>query len=214
MTHCRQLRLAPLVLIVIGVACAKSAPRIHHYVLRAQAPSHALASGGSSNAPHIGINAFRVDPPYDGDRIVYRVGEQSPEIGLYAYHRWAAPLARMLPSITADTLNGTTGLEAMNPTAPGRRYDATLHGHLLVLEEIDVADGQIVRLRLELTLQSTDGTVLWATRLHEDGRANTDGVADIVDAMEAAIGRALARAGDGLGEAARAIAVEIDRTDP
>ena len=34
---------------------------------------------------------------------MYRVGEDSPEVGFYAYHRWAAPLSRMLPSKGFDT---------------------------------------------------------------------------------------------------------------
>ena len=32
------------------------------------------------------MRSFDVDPPFDQDRIVYRVGAESPEIGFYAYH--------------------------------------------------------------------------------------------------------------------------------
>jgi len=202
----RKLWLAPLAVALLGVSCSK-APRTHYYDLRLPSKPETIATGPSAGAPAIGVTAFRVDPPYDGDRIVYRIGEQSPEIAFYAYHRWAAPLSRMLSSVTADALRGTAGLASIEPVAPGLRYDATLHGRLLVLEEIDLTQGQIVRVRLELTLQRADGTVAWTAKFAEDGKTDTDRVSDIVDEMQAAIGRALSRASDGLGEAARGIAL-------
>ena len=60
---------------------------------------------------NVGVKAIHVDPPYNRDSIVYRIGSDSPEVGFYAYHQWAAPLTRMLPGVVADALSGIDGLE-------------------------------------------------------------------------------------------------------
>ena len=79
------------------VSCG-GAPRTHYFVL-----STAAVSVDASGTGSIGVAPFRVAPPYDGDRIVYRFGEHGPEVGFYPYHLWAAPLSRMLPSKGFDT---------------------------------------------------------------------------------------------------------------
>ncbi len=185
-----------LTCILLIPACARL-PTTHYYVLE---PRGKAAEESSSSAHQdglvIGVEAFLVDPPYDQDRIVYRVGEDSPEIGFYAYHRWAAPLSRMLPPVVAARLRGTTGISSIGPIAPGRDYAAFLEGRVLELEQIDVPEGQRVRVRLELTLRLEDGTELFSEILTGETITRTRKVSEVVDQMSTALGQAL----DGVSE--------------
>lgn len=174
-------------LVVLAGGCGKLPPT-HYYVLEA-ADMHptATAAGGLE----IGVRAFRVDAPYDQDRIVYRVGADSPEIGFYAYHRWAAPLSRMLPGIVSDGLAGIAGVRSIEPVMPGRRYGAYLDGRVLVFEEIDLPGEQQVRARLTLRLTDADGAELWSGGLDVSGSTNADAVRVVVERMNELLGEAL-----------------------
>ena len=74
----------------------------------------ALTMGGPACTDE--VEAFLVDPPYDQDRLVYRVGRNTPEVGFYDYHRWAAPLSRMLPKVVADSFGTVRGVASIEPT--------------------------------------------------------------------------------------------------
>ena len=192
-----RVALAALVAGFALVGCGGRTPQIHYYVLRAPDRSESAevsASRDTGSGLGIGVEAFRVEPPFDDDRIVFRVGEGSPEVGFYAYHRWAAPLRRTLPGIAADALRGTPGVASIEPSRPGTRYDALLLGRILSLEEIDMADGQIVRVRLSLTLRLADDSDLWSATLGEETRTRTSDVEDVVRAMGRVISDAFARA--------------------
>ena len=116
-----------------AVACG-GVPATYYYVLEAaDSPADVAAR---RDGPSIGVRSFRVDPPYDQDRLVYRVGDDSPEVGFYAYHRWAAPLARMLPTVVAASLEGIAGARTIEPAAPGRGYDLWLEGNVTTFEEV------------------------------------------------------------------------------
>lgn len=171
--------------------CARL-PTTHYYVLEPRGE----AAGESPSSAHqdglvIGVEVFLVDPPYDQDRIVYRVGEDSPEIGFYAYHRWAAPLSRMLPPVVAAQLRGTRGVSSIGPIARGHDYAAFLEGRVLELEQIDVPEGQRVRVRLELTLRLEDGAELFSETFTGETIIRTRKVSEVVDQMSTALGQAL-----------------------
>jgi len=151
----------------------------------------------------VGVKSFRVDPPYDQDRIVYRVGDPSAEIGFYAYHRWAAPLARMLPAVVAEGLVGTVGLSTIEPVTEGRAYEAYLHGRVRVVEEVDLSSGPTIRLRTELTLRLKDGTELWNHELDGEVSTQTGQVKELVEQLNVILGGALRTA---RGDLARALA--------
>ncbi|MEE2776908.1 MAG: ABC-type transport auxiliary lipoprotein family protein [Acidobacteriota bacterium] len=158
--------------------CAKQPPT-HYYLLESAAPPTVAAS---ADGVRVGIRSFAVDSPYDEAGIVYRVGSAKPEIGLYAYHEWAAPLSRMLPRLFADALSDTAGVATVEPVVPGGRYDFHLDGRLIALEEVDIAERQEVRLRMTLQL-SRDGTEIWRRSVAAEGSVTTDKVARIVELM-------------------------------
>ena len=139
-----------------------SVPPTHYYVLEPQDVPRIEAFGtATARGLAIGVETFRVDPPYNQDRIVYRVDEGSAEVGFYAYHRWAAPLERMLPRVVAAAYSGVLGAKSIEPITSGRSYDAIMRGRVLVFEEIDTPDGLRVRVHVTLRLDASDGTELW-----------------------------------------------------
>ena len=88
-----------IAILTLSSGC-RATPAMNYYVLEPR-------SGASADAPdgvRVGVLPFEVDPPYDQDRIVYRIGADSPKVGFYEYHRWAAPLSRMLPRIASKLL--------------------------------------------------------------------------------------------------------------
>jgi uncharacterized lipoprotein YmbA len=180
----RPARLASAVLIVgLGVAgCSGSMPTTHYYMLEAQDVARSVPDSGLT----IGVPALRVAAPYDQDRIVYRVGENSVEVGFYAYHRWAAPLGRMLPPIIAEACQGLTGVQRIEPAEADRQYDAYLHGRLTTLEEIDTPDGVRVLVRLDLRLVR-NGVTVWSETVEHETPIDGNDMPDVVQGMASSI---------------------------
>jgi uncharacterized lipoprotein YmbA len=167
----------------LGVAgCVGTVPTTRYYVLQTQDVARSVPGSGLT----IGVPALRVAAPYDQDRIVYRVGENSVEVGFYAYHRWAAPLGRMLPPIIAEACQGLSGVQRIEPAEPDRPYDAYLHGRLAALEEIDTQDGVRVLVRLDLRLVRNGVTVWSETVAHETPIEGND-VRDVVQGTASSI---------------------------
>ena len=187
-----------VMLMLILAGCARL-PVTHYYVLE---PSDLTPQAGTARGRDVAVDAFVVDPPYDQDRIVYRVGESSAEIGFYPYHRWAAPLARMLPRVVAAELVGTSGLRSIEPAAPGRDYDAHLQGRVLVFEEIDTSEGPRVRIRVTLTLRAEDGRVeLWSETLSADAPAAAEDVGEVVARLQTLLAETVRASRPGLEQA-------------
>ena len=176
--------------------CGSSLPPTHYYVIELD-PSAASNSSGLT----IGVRPFAVDSPYNQDRIVYRVGEGSAEVGFYSYHLWAAPLQTMLPAAVATGLEGVPGAGVIEPVATGRSYDAFLHGRVIAVEEIDLADSQVVRAVIELRLMTRDGKELWAEVVSARGETRTEEVGVVVEALATALAEALAGTRSSLGQA-------------
>ena len=167
----------------LGVAgCAGRLPTTHYYVLEAQDFARTVPASGLT----IGVPALRVAAPYDQDRIVYRVGENSVEVGFYAYHRWAAPLGRMLPPLIAEACQGLTGVQRIEPAEAERPYDAYLHGRLTTLEEIDTADGVRVLVRLDLRLVR-NGVTVWSETVEHETPIDGNDMSDVVQGMASSI---------------------------
>jgi uncharacterized lipoprotein YmbA len=192
-----------LALALVACGCGKL-PATHYYVL--QLPDVLATTdtprAGEAGGWEIGVRPFRVDSPFDQDRIVYRVGDDSLEIGFYAYHLWAAPLSRMLPDVVARGLDGVDGVRSIEPVMPGRDYAAYLDGRVLAVEEVDREDDQRVRVLLTLRLTSDDGVDLWSESLEAEGTTRTDEVHVVVERMSEVLADALADARDGLARAA------------
>lgn len=186
-----------IVLVITLGGCGGRVPPTHYYVLEPQDIPHPETTGAASVGWAIGVETFQIDPPYDQDRIVYRVGENSAEVGFYAYHRWAAPLERMLPRVVAAAFDGASGVKSIESIAPGRSYDAYLGGRVLAFEEIDTSDGQRVRVQLALRLANDDDEI-WSDTVTGDATLSTDDVGDVVHEMRSALADALRSARPGL----------------
>ena len=181
-------RLAPLALAfgLAGTGCAGRVPTTHYYVLEPQDVARAASQSGLT----IGVPPLRVAPPYDQDRIVYRVGSDSAEVGFYAYHRWAAPLARMLPALVAEACRGLSGVQQVEPAFAGDQYDAYLYGRIAALEEVDTPNGVRVRVRLDLRLER-NGVTLWSDTAEHESDVLGREVHDVVRGMAASIAEAV-----------------------
>ena len=164
-----------ITVLVLTTGC-KAVPTTHYYVLEPRAG----ASDGARAGLTVGVLPFEVDPPYDQDRIVYRIGEDSPEVGFYDYHRWAVPLSRMLPRIASAAFTDVVGVGRIEPVACGRRYDVRLSGRVVTLEEVDTAGGQHVRIDLVLILIGSDGTTLWEATASGRSDSSADTVEQLV----------------------------------
>ena len=137
------------------VASCAGAPEVRYYEL-----SPPAGGGGAAGGARLGVERFRVDPPYDQSRIVYRIASEANEVGFYAYHRWATPLESMLALSAARVLESRPGVALAEPVEPAEAeatYDLLVGGRLLELDEVDGPDGEEARVELELTLRVPDG---------------------------------------------------------
>lgn len=194
-----------LALGVLATGClgGGNVPRTHHYVLEAP-PSPARAEAGGV---HIGVATLEVDPPYDQDRLVYRPARGGPEVGFYNYHRWAAPLGRLMASSLAGALAGVPGVASVEPGVAGVEYDVILFGRVIRVEEVEFADRSEARVSLALTLEGGTGELLWRGRV--EGRASgraLDG-RDAMELVQLAFGEAVDQLRRELGAALEGAAI-------
>ena len=207
--------LNPLILVVslavsLLSACS-SAPTTHYYVLAPTRSAPDVAAPASDPAGlTIGVEPFTVDPPYDRDQLVYRLGIDSVEVGFYAYHRWAAPLGDLVAVSMAEGLRGTPGIDRIEPVTSGGEYSAFLRGRVVYLEEIDVPGQQLARLDFELRLVDKDGQVLWSGEVEGSASGSNETVAGIVEQLYQAFDQALGEARADLAQAAKVHAARLE----
>ena len=175
----RALVTAALCSILVASGCAK-VPQVRYYDLAGNAGP---AGSATDNGFAIGVREFLVDPPYDQERLVYREGEMSPEVGFYAYHRWASPLSRMLPTLVSRVMAQADDLQRTEPYRNGRSYDAMLGGRLIAFEELDLGGAPHVRVELVLHLENDAGRSLWTHRIGNRRAVPTDDVEQLVSAI-------------------------------
>jgi uncharacterized lipoprotein YmbA len=181
-------------------------PTTHYYVLRPPSePGVVDAVSANVQGLRVGVDSIAVDPPYDQDRFVYRERIDSPEVGFYAYHRWASPLGRLLQVALADGLSGVSGIAMIEPVRSDRDYDARLGGRLLFLEEVGGSDGQEVRMSLELVLRAPSGNSLWSERLEASAGGDSAEVPQVIALAQQAFDSVLADASAGLAAASAAV---------
>jgi uncharacterized lipoprotein YmbA len=200
-----KLALTPLAAwcVVLLVGACSSAPTTHYYVLTPTRPiQRATVPTGDSTGLRIGVEPFTVDPPYDRDQLVYRLGTDSVEVGFYTYHRWAAPLGDLVAVSLADGLRGTPGIDRIEPLTSGGDYSALLRGRVVYLEEIDVPGQQLARLELELRLVDRKGQTLWADEVSGSAEGSSETVAGIVEQVYRAFDQVLEQTRAGLAQVA------------
>jgi uncharacterized lipoprotein YmbA len=204
-----------LLTMTLLAACGKI-PVTHYYQLLP--PASEGIGEKSQNAPPEGLRRIRIDipsfvvnPPYDQDQIVYRIGRENVEVGFYGYHRWAIPLERDFPIVMRDYLMDAAG-GFVTDGLPGRgRADATLVGRVLALEEIDSPEGSHAYFRLELTLKDAAGDAVWSRIVESETIAQGSTVDAVVRGMQAAVIKALDGVKLDLVDALRLIARSPDR---
>ena len=152
------------------------------------------AAADEGKSLRVGVEPFTVDPPYDSDRLVYRLGADSVEVGFYAYHRWAAPLGDLVAVAMAEGLRGNPGFASIEPATAGGDYQAFLRGRVVYLEEIDLPGQQQARLRIEMRLIDADGSTLWSDEVSGSASGQASSVAEIVHQIYAAFDQALEQA--------------------
>jgi len=189
-------------LVTLGLTACSSSPPVRYYQLAPQgAPAVPGTSGGGLR---LGVEPFRVDPPYDQARIVYRVASKPNEVGFYAYHRWDSPLSGMLARASARLLGERPGVAIAEPADPDGAYDLVVQGRLLALEEVDLPGREQAHVELELILQNpraaAPGAELWRGRFEATKDGDAEDVAGVVDLMESALADALGRGADALAQ--------------
>ena len=195
-------RLIMMLALLLLISACRSAPTTRYYVLApTRTAPEAVAAAAEASGLRVGVEPFTVDPPYDRDQLVYRLGADSVEVGFYSYHRWAAPLSELVAVAMAEGLRGTPGLESVEPWTSGGEYDALLHGRVLYLEEIDVPGQQEARIRLELRLVDMEGSMIWSQEVSGAASGQSDTVAQIVEQLYSAFDQALEQARSGLTRA-------------
>jgi len=159
-------------------------------------PTPSTPAAPAGEGVRLGVERFRVDSPYDQDRIVYRVASSPDEIGFYAYHRWATPLDRMLALATARQLESRPEVAVAEPADPDSTYDLLIGGRLLELDEVDGPDGEEARVEIELTLRAAGGGAereVWRGRYRASASGTAVDVPAVVALMEQALADALGR---------------------
>ncbi|MEM6792771.1 MAG: ABC-type transport auxiliary lipoprotein family protein [Acidobacteriota bacterium] len=211
-------RLASCVLALLMAALAAgcgSAPPTRYYLLASPSVAAGAAAETATRSAEgaseertaaglrLGVETFAVDPPYDQNRVVFRIGEGSGEVGFYEQHRWAAPPGRLVATALASGLRGLEGLSEVEPATVTGRYDLVLTGRVICLEEIDLPDRQLARLQLDLKLyRLSDETLLWSRLLSAETAGEAADASDIMRQMQTAFEQLL---GELRGELARAV---------
>ncbi|TDI32701.1 MAG: hypothetical protein E2P00_00450 [Acidobacteria bacterium] len=172
---------AMAILLMVGMTACGSAPATRYYLLDTRRTVALPVS-----APAVWVEPFTVDPPYDQDRVVYRVGSDDVRVRFYPYDRWAVPLQDMVADLAAAVLDGAGG--ARFQRVAGVRVDSfSLRGRLVRLEEIDLPSGPHIRFRLDLALADSHGKVIYRRRVENETAVSATQVEGVVRQMQAAL---------------------------
>ena len=166
-------------------------PTTHYYTLGAPSDSATVSAPtaeGLTQGLEIGVEPFSVDPPYDQDRVVYREGVGSAEVGFYNYHRWVASPGRLVQLALVEGLAGAPGIALVEPAASQTVYGGRLGGRVLYLEEVDRpsgAGGAEARVAIRFDLRDAEGETLWSETLSASSRSSRSSRSAAEPAQEA-----------------------------
>ena len=125
------------ILLAMAMTACGSVPATRYYLLETRVTSPLPVM-----APVVRVEPFTVEPPYDQDRVVYRVGSDDVRVRFYPYDRWAVPLQDMMADLAAAALDGTGGARFQR-VGGQREGGLSLRGYLVRLEEIDLSSGPL-----------------------------------------------------------------------
>lgn len=158
-------RCALILALGVWLSCASGGlPVTRYYTLTASADLPGSSSGQpagqvDSAGALIAVEPLKVATPYDQDRLVHRASAESTEVGFYHYHRWAAPLGRLVQASLLTNLDGASGVAGLRLSGSGQA-GAVLGGRVLHVEEIDGPRPR-VRVAFKLALRSSSNEELW-----------------------------------------------------
>jgi ABC-type uncharacterized transport system auxiliary subunit len=172
---------------VAGAVSCGSIPKTNYYGLRVPSPPGAH---NPKTAAVLGIERLSAPEVLRDDRIVFY--ESPTQLNFYQYHRWSSDPATMIRDAIARRL-GQAGLFAEVRLLPAREpVDYLLRGRVLNFEEVDYDSGVKGRAGLELTLvRAQDRKVLWTAARQAQDAAQGQGMAAVVEALNAASDRVL-----------------------
>jgi uncharacterized lipoprotein YmbA len=186
-------RVATLFVLAAVVGCS-AGPQVRYYTLAPQ-PSPLDATTG----PRLGVLPFAVEAPYNGTRLVYRATPDTPRVGFYAFHQWAAPVGHQVAAVVAEELGGRVPGHVVEVASSGREYAGLVHGRVLQLEEVDTEQAVESRVTLEIELRSPGGEVWRVERVESrQQQGATASVDDVVRLMQQSLAEAVDRALPGL----------------
>ncbi len=196
------LRFGGLLLALFLVSgCRSTLPATHYYVLT-PLPE---AAGGEGDLT-LEVQTFLVDPPYDRDAVVYRLGADTGEVGFYAYHRWASPLGRLVSVALAEGLRGTPGLGRVEPSGSmgSERPSHLLRGRVVRAGEIGRAGGVEAHFELDVELLDLNagvgGDVVWTQRVAGSAEGNPASAGEFMELLQQAFDQAVREIRLGLAE--------------
>ncbi len=174
---------------LVALGCvAPPAPRDHFYRLQISPPASPRAAPVFPGT--LEVDLFQADALAGERPLVYRDGEDSPELLRHSYHRWVEPPTRMAQLELARYLRAAGA--APQVVTPEMRIDADylLGGRILRLERILGENPPRVRVELELVvvrMPQRDLAVL--ETFYEEERASDESVEASVRAMNRALTR-------------------------
>ena len=180
--------LAVGLLAALAVSGCGSVPTVHHYVL---AVPPVEAEGVVGHGPMLRLGALGIAPPYDQDRLVYRVGDEGAEVGFYEQHRWAGPPADLVAEALLEGLRRAEGLGGVEP-GPWETGTLGLTGRVLWLEEVDRPSGISARVGLDLTLLGPEGARLWQRRFTAEHTGSAEDAGTVVEMLRQALAEIVA----------------------
>jgi uncharacterized lipoprotein YmbA len=183
-----------LVIAVLLLASCASAPETRYYSLEDFTSEQNLScDAGVSRPIQLTVLPFKVLPPFNTARIVYRPPDLPQTIGFYASHRWATSPARMLAQATKDYLCHI-GINARLSTADqSADKSVTLSADVSELLEVDTPEGPTGQVALTLRVQNGDRKRVLEQELWGRAPAHENTVDSVVQAIHKALQIALSR---------------------
>ena len=188
-----------LVIIFAGLFACGAARPSKFYELDIPESSATVTASTATFQTDLLIGRIIAPQLYHDDRIVYRVG--STQLGTYEYHRWAQPPASTIEGLLLRSLRYSGRYRSVQSLRSNARGDYILRGHLHELDEITGGSSLVARVDFEVELYSQkSGTVVWSHHYNRDEPVNGKEVADVVDALNKNLERAIEQINAGLAD--------------
>lgn len=192
-------------LTVVGLLAVGCSERpIKYYQVRY--PTKTEPGPGAINAT-ITVRPFDASRLYLDNRVVYG-WSNSPEIGMYQYHRWVDPPVHILQTELVRGLSASGAFKAVYTVERGSGGRFLLGGDLHDFKEVD--DAKIVA-RLNYDVQLHDrktGTIIWEYSYNHDEPVAEKTVTSFVIAMEKNLQQSVQQVQTGLEQYFQAHPVE------